>query len=153
MSEYNRQSDMQTDVSRVEPESGSRLNEGTKANDSGDTMSNVQEQAGQYAGQAKEKAGEYADKARDQAEVRKDQAAGGMESAASQIREKVAGSDGMTAQAGTKVAEGMESAATYLRGHDTNEMWHDFESYARTHPGQTLAGAVVAGFLLGRLLR
>jgi hypothetical protein len=153
MSEYNRQSDMQTDVSKIEPESGARVGEGAGPQNSGDTMGNVQQQAGQFADQAQEKAGEYAGKAHDQAEMRKDQAAGGMESAASQIREKVAGTDGMTAQAGAKVADSMESAAGYLRAHDTNEMWHDFESYARTHPGQTLAGAVVAGFLLGRILR
>ena len=48
---------------------------------------------------------------------------------------------------------GTTALATYLRQHDTNEIMEDFEVYAKKHPTQTLVGAVVAGFLLGRLLR
>jgi ElaB/YqjD/DUF883 family membrane-anchored ribosome-binding protein len=47
----------------------------------------------------------------------------------------------------------MESAAGYLKEHSTTEMWEDLEHYAKEHPGQALAGAVVTGFLLGRILR
>jgi ElaB/YqjD/DUF883 family membrane-anchored ribosome-binding protein len=103
--------------------------------------------------QAKEKASEYGEKAQEQAEQAKDQAAGGMERAAGMIRDRSTSMDGTTGEAGTKVAAGMESAATYLKEHNTTEMWNDLELYAKEHPGQALAGAVVTGFVLGRILR
>jgi ElaB/YqjD/DUF883 family membrane-anchored ribosome-binding protein len=76
-----------------------------------------------------------------------------MERAADKIRERSESMDGAPAQAGAKVAEGMETAATYLKDHSTTEMWTDLEQYAKQHPGQALAGAIVTGFLLGRILR
>jgi ElaB/YqjD/DUF883 family membrane-anchored ribosome-binding protein len=103
--------------------------------------------------QAKEKASEYGDKAQEQAEKAKDQAAGGMEQAASMIRDRSRSMEGTPGEAGTKVAESMESAATYLKEHNTTEMWNDLEHFAKEHPGQALAGAVVTGFVLGRILR
>lgn len=105
------------------------------------------------AEKAREKASEYRESAQQQAEAGKEQAAGGMERAAEMTRERMQGQGGMAAQAGGRVAEGMESAAGYLRTHDTNEMWNDIESYARTHPAQALAGAIVTGFFIGRILR
>jgi hypothetical protein len=155
MSEYN----SRPDVTRVEPESGERLTPPPtqpesmqdRARDYGDEARN---KATEYADQAREKASEYGDKAREQAEAGKDQAASGMEKAAGMLRERTAGTDGgVASQAGTKVADGMESAASYLRQHDTTEMWNDVEAYAKQHPTQALAGAVIAGFLLGRLIR
>jgi vacuolar-type H+-ATPase subunit H len=114
----------------------------------------AREKASEYAEKARETASEYGEKAKEQAEMGKDQAASGMEKAAEMMRDRVGGSDGgVTAQAGTKVADTMENAASYLREHDTTEMWSDVETFARTHPTQALAGAVVAGFLLGRLIR
>jgi ElaB/YqjD/DUF883 family membrane-anchored ribosome-binding protein len=120
-------------------------------------------QAKEYADQAKNKAGEMAeeaknktrnmaDDAKERAEDGKDQAASGLERAAQVAHERAAGSEGMPAQAGTKVADVMEDTAKYLRTHDTNEIWRDVESYARSHPIQTLAGAVVGGFVLGKLI-
>jgi ElaB/YqjD/DUF883 family membrane-anchored ribosome-binding protein len=47
----------------------------------------------------------------------------------------------------------MEKTATYVREHSTNEMLNDVETYVKEHPAQSVAGAVVAGFLLGRILR
>jgi phage-related minor tail protein len=76
-----------------------------------------------------------------------------MERAADMVRDRAEGTGGTTAQAGTKVADTMETAAGYMREHDVNEMWTDLETYARTHPTQALIGAVVTGFLVGRLIR
>jgi ElaB/YqjD/DUF883 family membrane-anchored ribosome-binding protein len=109
-------------------------------------------QAGEMADQAKNKASEMADQAKEGAEAGKDQAASGLERAAQVAHERAAGSEGMPAQAGTKVADVMEDTAKYLRTHDTNEIWRDLESYARSHPIQALAGAVVGGFVLGKLM-
>jgi ElaB/YqjD/DUF883 family membrane-anchored ribosome-binding protein len=112
----------------------------------------AEEQAKEYAEQAKNKASEMADEGKKRAEAGKDQAASSLERAAQVTHERVAGSEGMPAQAGTKVADVMEDTAKYLRTHDTNEIWRDVESYARSHPVQALAGAVVGGFVLGKLI-
>ena len=126
---------------------------GSAADDEQSKTEQIQDQAAEYAGMAKDKAGEYGDMAHERLEQGRTQAASGGQTAARTIRERTSGSSGVAAEAGTRVAEGMESAATYLRQHDTNEMMEDFEVYAKKHPTQTLVGAVVAGFLLGRLLR
>jgi ElaB/YqjD/DUF883 family membrane-anchored ribosome-binding protein len=109
-------------------------------------------QAGEMAEQSKNKASETANQAKEGAEAGKDQAASGLERAAQVAHERAAASEGMPAQAGTKVADVMEDTAKYLRTHDTNEIWRDVESYARSHPIQALAGAVVGGFVLGKLI-
>jgi ElaB/YqjD/DUF883 family membrane-anchored ribosome-binding protein len=59
----------------------------------------------------------------------------------------------MAATAGEAAASTMEKTATYVREHSTNEMLNDVETYVKEHPAQSVAGAVVAGFLLGRILR
>jgi hypothetical protein len=115
--------------------------------------SNVRDTAQSYTEEAKMKAEEFGNQAREQVEQGKDQAAGGMERAAEMVRERAEGTGGTTAQAGTKVADTMESAAGYMREHDVNEMWSDLEVYAKAHPTQALIGAVVTGFLVGRLIR
>jgi hypothetical protein len=107
----------------------------------------------EYTEQAREKASEYGERAKEQIEAGREQTASGMERAAGMVRERTGDSSGVAGQAGVKVAESMESAAVYLREHNTADIWSDVESYAKQHPGKALAGAVVAGFLIGRLLR
>jgi ElaB/YqjD/DUF883 family membrane-anchored ribosome-binding protein len=107
--------------------------------------------AGKMADQAKNKTGEMANQAKERAEVVKDQAADGLERAAQVAHQRVSGSAGMPAEAGTKVANVMEDTAQYLRTHDSNDIWGDLASYVRRHPIQALAGAVVGGFVLGKL--
>jgi ElaB/YqjD/DUF883 family membrane-anchored ribosome-binding protein len=109
--------------------------------------------ASQLMDDARTKAAEVGQQAQEKLEQGKDTAASGMESAADKIRERTQYSDGVQAKAGTKVAEGMEKTAGYLKEHDTNEMVDDLEKYVREHPVQALAGAVVGGFLVGRILR
>jgi ElaB/YqjD/DUF883 family membrane-anchored ribosome-binding protein len=79
------------------------------------------------------------------------QAAGGLETAADKIREKTP-SEGMVGEASEKVASGVESAAGYLREKDSAQIFEDIENYAREHPMQAVAGALVAGFVIGRIL-
>lgn len=114
----------------------------------------ARERVSEYAQQAQEKVSEYARTAQQQAERGKEFAAEGMHKVAKQLRQR-AGSDGggMTAATGGKVAEGMERTAGYLREHDTAQIWGGIESYVRKHPAQALAGAVFAGFLIGRMIR
>jgi hypothetical protein len=103
------------------------------------------------ADQAKNKAGEIANQAKERADVMKDQAAGGLEHAAQVAHQRATGSAGIPAEAGTKVANAMEDTAQYFRTHDTNHIWGEVASYARSHPIRALAGAVVGGFVLGKL--
>jgi ElaB/YqjD/DUF883 family membrane-anchored ribosome-binding protein len=101
----------------------------------------------------RETAAELGQKAQDQLDKGTDQAASGLEQAAEKLRSQTENSSGMPAQAGVKVAEGMESAAGYLREHNTEDMIGDVERYVKAHPTTALAGAVVAGFFIGRILR
>jgi ElaB/YqjD/DUF883 family membrane-anchored ribosome-binding protein len=102
--------------------------------------------------QARERATEFGHKARQGAEQGKEKAATGMHRAADRIRERGSGSEGFAGQASSKAANGMDKAADYLKDHNTDEMLKDAERYAKEHPGQAIVGAVVAGFLLGKIL-
>jgi ElaB/YqjD/DUF883 family membrane-anchored ribosome-binding protein len=113
----------------------------------------VEEEYREGTERGKEMASEYAGKAQEQVEAGKERAATGMERAAEQVRERVSSQGGMAGKAGEKVAEGMERSATYLREHSTEDMRGDVERYVREHPMQAMAGALVAGFVLSRILR
>jgi ElaB/YqjD/DUF883 family membrane-anchored ribosome-binding protein len=108
--------------------------------------SEVTDKVGEVATQAREKAMETADQARERT-------AEGAESAADTIREQVEGKGGIQEAAGTRLADGMEKTATYLREHDTQTMIEDIERYVREHPTQAVLGAVAAGFIIGRILK
>ena len=47
----------------------------------------------------------------------------------------------------------MDKTATYLKEHDSQELMHDFEDYVKAHPLQAAAGALVAGFVLAKIVR
>lgn len=94
----------------------------------------------------------YADTLRDQAESGKDRAASGLEKAATEMRGRL-DDGGVQAQVGTRLADGMESTAGYLRDHEAAEIWSDLESFVKEHPVQAAVTAAVAGFLVARLVR
>jgi ElaB/YqjD/DUF883 family membrane-anchored ribosome-binding protein len=102
--------------------------------------------------QARERATEFGHKARQGADQGKEKAATGMHRAAGRIRERGSGTEGFAGQASTKAADGMDKAADYLKERNPDEMLKDAERYAKEHPGQAIVGAVVAGFLLGKIL-
>jgi ElaB/YqjD/DUF883 family membrane-anchored ribosome-binding protein len=113
----------------------------------------MRERAEDMADKAGHRFSEYSDKAVEQVEMGKDKAATGIEQAAGTIRDKVAGTSGITADAGTKVADTMDRTADYLHEHSTAEIWDEVEHFVREHPAKALAGAVFAGFLIARVLR
>jgi ElaB/YqjD/DUF883 family membrane-anchored ribosome-binding protein len=119
----------------------------------GSGSGSVQDRAQEMTEKARETAGEMGQKAQEKLDKGTDQAAGGLEQAAEKLRSQTDGSSGMPAQAGVKVADTMESAAGYLREHNTEDMVGDLEKYVKAHPTTALAGAVVAGFFIGRILR
>jgi ElaB/YqjD/DUF883 family membrane-anchored ribosome-binding protein len=107
----------------------------------------------EFADKTKQKAAELGEKAQARADEGLDKAAGGLEQNAERLREKAQERGGIAADAGTRVADGMEKTAGYLREHDTAEILDDVERYVRDHPVQAVAGAVIGGFVIGRLLR
>jgi ElaB/YqjD/DUF883 family membrane-anchored ribosome-binding protein len=133
-------------------EIGQTTNFGTSKPSTG-TSTQMQDRAQELADRTKEAASEYGQKAQERMDKGMDQAAEGMERAAEKLRTQADNVDGMPAQAGVKLADGMETAATYLRDHNTDELLNDVEHYVRQHPTQALVGAIFAGFFIGRVLR
>jgi len=111
------------------------------------------EQAEEVGRATQEKASEVGDRAQEEADARREQAAEGIQSAAEKVRERAEGQGGPAGKLGMQVAEGMDSTAGYLESRSTSEIWADVENYARRHPGPAVAGAVLAGLIIGKLLR
>jgi ElaB/YqjD/DUF883 family membrane-anchored ribosome-binding protein len=53
---------------------------------------------------------------------------------------------------GNRASDTFEQATQYFRTHDIREMSDDLVECVKAHPLQALAGAVVIGFVAGRLL-
>lgn len=117
--------------------------------DTGDEMANRAKGA---TAQVKEGAREAGEMAKERVDQGMDKAAEGVQSVAETVREKAQERGGMTKEYGTKAADVMESSATYLREADSTQILDDVEKYVRQHPMQAVAGAVIGGFLLGRIL-
>jgi ElaB/YqjD/DUF883 family membrane-anchored ribosome-binding protein len=118
---------------------------GNVATTARDTAENMTERA-------RETAENMGDRARDMEERGREEASSKLESVADQLRERAAG-DGTKGEMAEKAAMTMERTAGYLREHSTGDMTSDLETYVRDHPMQGVAAAVVAGFVIGRVLR
>jgi ElaB/YqjD/DUF883 family membrane-anchored ribosome-binding protein len=115
-------------------------------------MDKAKEQAEPTLDKLKEQFDGGVDKAKDQVDTGLDKAAEGLESTAEKIKGMTGEGEGMPAQAGVKVAEGMETAAAYLKEHSSDEIFKDLEVFVKEHPTQALVGAIFAGFLVGRMM-
>jgi hypothetical protein len=102
---------------------------------------------------ARDKVAGAAEKVSAQADAGREKAASGLEKAADVIDEKVGGMEGASHDAGTMVADRMDTAAAYIREHNSDEMLHDFESFVRRQPVKAVAGAVFAGYVFGRIFK
>jgi ElaB/YqjD/DUF883 family membrane-anchored ribosome-binding protein len=109
--------------------------------------------AGAMKDKAEEQAGNVATMARERTDQGMDKASEGLHSAASQLREKGEQRGGMQAQVATKFADQLDRTSTYLRDHDSQQVWDDVERFVKENPLQAAAGALVAGFVLGRIFR
>ena len=105
------------------------------------------------ANTAREKASMIGDKAQDRADAGIDKAAGSLASAAQKLKERAGDADGLSAEAGARVAGGMDKAAGYLRERDTSAILDDVQAFVKEHPMRAVVGAVVGGFLISRILR
>jgi ElaB/YqjD/DUF883 family membrane-anchored ribosome-binding protein len=100
-----------------------------------------------------QKATEFSERARERTEEGMHKAASSMDETAQKLRERTEGKEGIQAKAGEKTADAMEKTANYLREKDTQQIMDDVERYVKEHPVQAVAGAVVSGFILARILR
>jgi hypothetical protein len=100
-----------------------------------------------------DKASELGQKAVDSIDARRGSAASGLDSAAAGIH---ANADKLPPSVGPyahQAADTLEATADYVRDNKLRDMWSDVEGAIKAYPMQTLLGAVVVGFLAGRMLR
>lgn len=120
-----------------------------------DAASTAKDKAAEMAGTASDKARQATGAATEKLDAQRDTVAGGLDTVATTLRDKaetIPGGD-KTTQAAQTAADKIESASTYLRQHEVNDMMSDLETAVRTHPTESLVVALAAGFLLGRALK
>jgi hypothetical protein len=103
----------------------------------------------------KERAGQMADKVAETVDKQRENAAGGLDRAAFTLHQKADELPGgrTVTQFTHTIADGMESAAQYLRDADFDEIKDSVLETCRKYPAQTLIGALAVGFLVGRAIR
>ncbi|MBK6663163.1 MAG: hypothetical protein IPG47_10635 [Thermoflexaceae bacterium] len=123
----------------------------------GDVASKAQEAVSSKAEQVKEQAGEMRSQAGEKivagADAGKERAASGLSVAAERMRERADSHEGMQADVATKAADAMDRTASYLKEHDSQELWSEVEAFVKEHPMQAAAGALFAGYMLGKIIR
>ena len=107
------------------------------------------------ASKAKVKAEQWTESASKTADRQRENVSSGLETAASTLHEKATSIPGgpRATSAVHRFADGMETTASYLRGHDFADMGDDLISVCKRHPVQALLSAVAFGFVLGRSVR
>jgi ElaB/YqjD/DUF883 family membrane-anchored ribosome-binding protein len=130
-----------------------RIETGDTGGDMGVVQERVKETSEEYIDRAQQAASQAGERVQDTAERRKEQLVGGLDYMADTLRDRTGASEGMAGRAGEKAAGTAEAAAGYLRQHSTQEIWTDLQRYVRDHPRRAIAGAVIGGFLIGRMLR
>ncbi|MFG2058705.1 hypothetical protein ACGFI9_32250 [Micromonospora sp. NPDC048930] len=117
------------------------------------------EQGRQVAGQARQQArnltGEATSQLHDQARTQQHRAAEGLRGLGRELDAMAdrGGDNGMAGEAVRRAAMVADRAAGWLDEREPGEVMDDVRGYARQHPGMFLAGAAVAGMLVGRLTR
>lgn len=117
------------------------------------------EQGGQVVSEARRQArnltGEAGTQLRDQAQTQQRRAADGLRGIGRELGSMAERSEdsGMAAQMVRRAADAAQQAAGWLDEREPGAVVDEVRSYARRHPGTFLAGAAVAGVLVGRLTR
>jgi ElaB/YqjD/DUF883 family membrane-anchored ribosome-binding protein len=83
--------------------------------------------------------------------------AGGIEEVAERVDQAASslsqGAAAFTNKAATKAKDTLDSAVDYVRDYDVDAMVDNAKRYAKANPIQVLIGALVVGFVAGRMLR
>jgi len=119
------------------------------------SLDDVGERISDAAAKTKDKAGQMATAVSEKLDQQRENAAKGLGRVASAIHDtadRVPGGPNVI-NVGHKIADGMESTATYLREHDFSRMGKDLMTVCRKYPTQSVIAALAVGFLLGRSVR
>jgi len=120
-----------------------------------DNVEKLKDKLEDVASKAKDKAEQWRETAAETVDRQRENVSSGLERAASTLHEKATNIPGgpRAVTAAHRLADGMETTASYLREHDLADMRDDFISLCKQHPVQALVSAVAVGFLLGRSVR
>jgi ElaB/YqjD/DUF883 family membrane-anchored ribosome-binding protein len=113
------------------------------------TAARMKEDAAEKISGAKEKVAEFGRKAADSIDAQRTPAANALDRSAAALQQTGDRVGGAVRATGDKLKAG----ADYLRENDLQTMMGDVNELVKRYPGQSLAAAVVAGFLLGRVIR
>lgn len=105
--------------------------------------------------QARNLVGEATSQLREQAATQQRRAAEGLRTLGNELQQ-MAGqgeSDGLAGELARRASEAAGQAAGWLENREPGELVDEVRQYARRHPGTFLAGAALAGLLVGRLTR
>lgn len=121
----------------------------TITNTARDTTARLKSAASETASRAKAKAQTIAAETKQQAAEK----IGGYGTAMRESARAFEQQDPNIAWATNQVAERIERAADYVRNSDFDQIRRDGESIARRHPGAFFGGMLVAGLVIGNLLK
>jgi hypothetical protein len=75
-----------------------------------------------------------------------------LESAAAAVRAKGGEAGAVITNLSSKAATNLDTSARYVRNVDFGQLWADMGGLARQHPGAIAAGAIAAGYCMGRMM-
>jgi ElaB/YqjD/DUF883 family membrane-anchored ribosome-binding protein len=115
----------------------------------------VSEQAKQAADEATKRWNELGKQARKRADEAKKEAVKGLNSVADTLRKETreAGASPEVSENIDQLAQGLESAASYLRKHSYEDMGEDVKRVVRRSPFRTLTIIFIVGLVIGLLMR
>ncbi|HTK65561.1 MAG TPA: hypothetical protein VL595_24465 [Pseudonocardia sp.] len=120
----------------------------TAADQLGEVNQQVRRQAGDLLAEAREQLAE-------QARAGQHQAGAGLRAVASELHQMADGTEqpGPVSGIAKQAAQYVEDVSGWLERHEPAELLEEVQGFARRRPGVFLAGAVVAGAVVGRLTR
>jgi membrane-bound lytic murein transglycosylase B len=118
-------------------------------------LSDMKDRVVDMTSKMKDKAGQVAETVSEQLGHQRENVADTLGRAASALHQKANDVPGgpKVVRLTHSLADGMESTASYLRGHDFSEMGKDVLDVCRRNPKQSLIAALAIGFLIGRSRR
>jgi len=115
-------------------------------------LGDLSDRVSDMTSKVKDGAGEVAESVSEKLDQQRESAAGSLARAASTMHDKAESIPGgpKVVNLTHDIADGMQSAASYLRDHDFSQMGKDVMNICRRYPIQSLIAALAVGFLIER---